>query len=106
MEKIKAYLLKETVSSNDSLAFSIQDKNLFGERSNDKIIYSLPEALFLLEKNKIEIFSKNKKLTKQELIDKFSKIDKRFQIRYSVFKDLREKGYIVKTKIRSRLQNL
>ena len=33
-------------------------------------------------------------------MDKFKRIDKKIQIKYPVFKDLREKGYIVKTALK------
>ena len=56
--------------------------------------------MFLLEKGKVEVFSRNKKLSKEELMNKLRRLDKRFQIRYIVFKDLREKGYIVKTALK------
>ena len=56
--------------------------------------------MFLVEKNKIEVFSGKKELTTQELMSKLVRINKRFQIRYPVFKDLREKGYIIKTALK------
>jgi tRNA-intron endonuclease, archaea type len=100
MEKIQAYLVGEIVSSNSSEAFSLYDKSSFGERKDGKVIYSPVEALYLLEKNKIEISTKTKKLSHDELIRKFKKIDKKIQLKYPVFKDLREKGYIVKTALK------
>ena len=60
----------------------------------------MSEALYLVEKNKIEILQKNKILSFEELLKKLSKIDKKIQIKYPVFKDLREKGHIVKTALR------
>jgi len=33
-------------------------------------------------------------------MNKFKRIDKKIQIKYPVFKDLREKGYIVKTALK------
>jgi tRNA-intron endonuclease len=100
MDKIKAYILGEMVSSNSSEAYSLYEKSSFGERKDSKVIYSPSEALFLVEKNKMEIISNNKKLSHEELTRKFKKIDKKFQIKYPVFKDLREKGYIVKTALK------
>ncbi len=100
MEKIKAYLMGEFISSTDSDAFSLHEKSRFGEISDDKVQYSLTEAIYLVEKGKIEIFSNKKKLSKKELIEKFRKIDKKIQIKYPVFKDLRDKGYTVKTALK------
>jgi len=100
MEKISAYIIGEIISSADSDAFSLYKKSCFGEPKDNKVQYSLPEALFLVEKEKMEIFSKKKKIPKKDLIEKFRKIDKKIQIKYPVFKDLREKGYIVKTALK------
>jgi tRNA-intron endonuclease len=100
MEKIKAHILGEIISSNTSEAYSLQKKSSFGEPVGDKIQYTLSEALFLIEKEKMNIFSRNKKILKKDLMDKFRRIDKKIQIKYLVFKDLREKGYIVKTALK------
>lgn len=100
MKKIKAQLIGETVYTNESEAFSLHKKSSFGEKVGEKIQYTLSEALFLIEKNKIEIYSKNKKIPKTDLFKKFQRIDKKFSIKYPVFKDLREKGYIVKTALK------
>ena len=62
MNKIQAYLVGETISSNSSEAYSLNAKSFFGEKKEDKIIYSPSEALFLLEKGKMEVCSKNKKI--------------------------------------------
>jgi tRNA-intron endonuclease len=100
MEKIHAYILGEIISSNTSEAHLLYKKSHFGEPVGEKIQYSLSEALFLVEKEKMEIFSKNKQIPKKELMAKFRRIDKKIQIKYPVFKDLREKGYIPKTALK------
>ena len=41
-----------------------------------------------------------KEIKENELIKKFHKIDKKFETNYEVFKDLRKKGYIVKTALK------
>ncbi len=100
MQKIKTYLIGETISTNESEAFSLYKKSAFGEPVGEKIQYTLSEAMFLIEKEKIEIYCKNKKISKTELLNKFQRIDKKFSIKYPVFKDLREKGYVVKTALK------
>ena len=100
MEKIKAQLIGESIFTNESEAFSLYKKSAFGESVGEKIQYILSEAMFLVEKEKIEIYSKNKKISKTELLKKFQTIDKKFSIKYPVFKDLREKGYVVKTALK------
>ena len=100
MKKIQAHLIGQTISTNHSEAFSLHKKSHFGEPVSGKIQYSLAEALYLLEKNKIEILQKNKILKFEELLNKLKKIDSRIHLKYPVFKDLRDKGYIVKTALK------
>jgi tRNA-intron endonuclease, archaea type len=100
MKKIQVHLTGEIISTNDSEAHSLCKKSSFGEPVGDKIQYSLSEALYLIEKEKIEILHKNKKIPKKELIPKLRRIDKKIQIKYPVFKNLRDKGYVVKTALK------
>ncbi len=60
MEKILAYVVGESVSSNSAEAFSLYKKSAFGEPVGEKVQYSLSEALFLVEKGKMEICPKFK----------------------------------------------
>ena len=100
MQKIQGYLVGEIVSSNSSESHSLYKKSQFGEKIDNKIQYSFSEALFLVDKGKMEIFLKNKKLSGEELIKKFLRFDKKIQVKYPVFRDLRKKGYIVKTALK------
>lgn len=100
MEKIRANLIGELVSSTCQEAYSLNAKSYFGERRADKIVYSNLEVLFLAEKGRIKIFSKNKEITLEELEKRFGRKDKEIQTKYVVFKELREKGYIVKTALK------
>jgi tRNA-intron endonuclease len=100
MDKIKAYIVGEIISTNSSDAYSLYEKSNLGEKKEGKIVYSPVEALYLVKKNKLEIFSRDKKLSHDELIRRFKKIDNKIQLKYPVFKDLREKGYVVKTALK------
>ena len=100
MEKIKANLVNGEISSNSQEAHFLVEKSNFGEKIEDKIHYLPVEALFLLEEGKLEVFQQNRKLTKQEILTKLQKSDKKLQTKYLVFKDLRKKGYVVKTALK------
>lgn len=58
--KIKAYLTAERVSSNSRAAFDLYSQSRLGEPVDGKIQYSLVEALYLLEKGKLEIIKDKK----------------------------------------------
>jgi len=99
--KIKATLISERITSNTAEAQSLFAKSRFGEKLDDKILYSLPEALFLVQDKKMEIFNhQNKLIPQNKLLAKFQNIDKKFKTKYLVFKDLRQKGYIVKSALK------
>jgi len=76
--------------------------NRYGSLLEDgKVQLSLLEALYLIEKERIQVFDGAKKeISKEEFINKAKKFEKNFWIRYTVFKDLRERGYIVKTALK------
>ena len=100
MAKIKAILSAGKITSNTKLAFSLFAESRFGEKVGEKITYSLVEALFLVEENKMEIYSKEKKLDNKKILHEFEKLDKNFYVKYAVFKDMRKKGYIVKSALK------
>ena len=58
---------------------------------------SLPEAMFLTERGIIEIWKENKKLSIKEFYALCCEIDKEFPQKFTVFRDLRNRGYIVKS---------
>ena len=90
----------QIISSNSSEAHALYKKSHFGELAGEKIQYSLSEALYLVDNGKMDIYSRNKKILKKELINKFRRLDKKIQIKYPVFKDLRKKGYVLKTALK------
>lgn len=98
--KISAQISGETIYSNSAEAYSIHEKSRFGEKVDGKIRYSFYEALFLVEKSKMDVFSNGKIIPPRELVKKMQRFDKRINVKYSVFKDLRTKGYTVKTALK------
>ena len=62
---------------------------------------SLSEALYLYDKKKIVIHDgRNKIIDKEKFIKKASKLESKFWVRYIVFKDMRNRGYIIKTALK------
>ena len=102
MEKkiIEAQLLGNNITSNSKKAYSEFNQFSFGEKIEDKIKYSLPETMFLIQNGKMKLYSNKKIISQEEATKKFLRIDKKYLTKYVVFKDLRMKGYIVKTALK------
>lgn len=97
MEKIIAHLIGNTITSNSREATNFQSSQRLGEKTGDKITYMITEALYLLEKNQIQILDmKDKEIPFKKLLKKLLKTDKRILLKYAAYKDLREKGLIPK----------
>jgi tRNA-intron endonuclease len=99
-KEIIAHLIGTTLTSNSKQAYAYCKQSSFGEHIEDKIKYTLSEGLFLVQNEKMDIYQNNKLLTAEELIQKFTKADKKFPVKYAVFKDLRVKGYVIKTALK------
>ena len=88
------------VADNKDVARALYDRSRFGSLNEDKITYSLHEGLYLLEKGKLEILDNKKKLSASAYVIKAEKAEPKFRIRFVAFKDLRNRGYIVKTALK------
>lgn len=96
----KAYIVGEKVFTNAQDAFVLYEQSRLGEPTEGKIYYSLVEALYLIERGKIELYSGKKKLRFNEFMVLAQKIDSNFHTRFAVFRDMRNRGYIVKTALK------
>lgn len=101
-ELIKADFVGERViTENSDAARELYNQSRYGiVLDNGKVQLSLPEALYLLEKGKLIIGTKKKKFNVEVFLKRAKKHDTLFWIRYCVFKDLRIRGYIVKTALK------
>ena len=89
-----------SASSEAKESKDLYEQSRFGESKEGKILYSLVEALYLLEKDKVDIFEEGKKLDVKEFTKKAVKYEPNFLVRYVVFKDMRNRGYVVKTALK------
>lgn len=89
-----------TESSDEAREFYNQSR--FGNiDSSGKVELSLLEGLYLMERSKIEVKSDNgRKISFESYLKRAKKIEPNFWIRYHVFKDMRNRGYIVKTALK------
>jgi len=95
---VKAELVEDRVILwNKSDANKIFDSGWYGDFVEDRLELALLEAALLLERKKIEISKKRKNMNFKDFYKHCLKVDTRFNIRYAVYKDLRERGFPTRT---------
>jgi tRNA-intron endonuclease, archaea type len=102
VKKIKAVFSKEVVLAEKSPeAVDLYNKSRYGEYVQDKVQYSLVETLNLIERKRLSLKDgKNKGIKIDSFRKKCERIEKNFRVRYAVFSDLRQRGYVVKTALK------
>lgn len=92
-----AILLGTHVVETDSEKNKLFVERGFGELEEDYLVLAPVEALYLSEIKKLKITDKRKWLGFERLLEKFKQSDNDIDIKYLVYKDLRKKGYVVRT---------
>lgn len=101
--KIKSILGGERVITEISdEARELYNQSRFGTLAESgKVELSLLEGLYLIEKGRLEVRNENgKEVNVETFLKKARKIEPNFWIRYCVFKDIRNRGYIIKTALK------
>ena len=102
-EPIKAILSDQhVITENSDVARELYNKSRFGGKlDNGQIQLSLHEALYLLQRDKIEVITPDKEpVTFNDFISKAKETEDQFWVRYCVYRDMRKRGYIVKTALK------
>ena len=102
IKKFTINLVGERLIAQDGgEARSLYDQSRYGELKDNKIQYSLVEGLYLLEKGKVDLLDdKDKVLNFDDFVKKAVKKESNFWIRYVAYRDMRNRGYIVKTALK------
>ena len=102
-EPVKAYLSNERVLTESSdNARELYNQSRYGELLDDgRVQFSLIEALYLLEKKRLIAYdSRKKSIDFQGFLKKSQKAEPNFWVRYCVYRDIRNRGYIIKTALK------
>ena len=69
----------------------------FGEETEDGFVLSLYEAAYLIEKGKLLVEHNGELLAFDEFLRYGEGVDKNFFVKFVVFRDIRDRGYVIKT---------
>lgn len=106
---VKGYLVGDKVIVEDEeyeIALPLYTEKQFGEKHGVKktrLEFSLTESLYLIERNKLGVYSapsSRKALTVAGFVRLANKLEHRFWTRYRIYRELRTRGYIVKTALK------
>jgi len=99
---VNAFMINEMVITEDTdEARELYNQSRFGELIDNKVQLALHEALYLMEKGKITIIDQGKKkIIFEQFLKKAKKVEPNFWTRYCVYKDIRNRGYIIKTALK------
>ncbi len=95
-----AHFSGEKIVSSSPGAFSLYEKSRLGEKKGRKVEYSSVEGLYLVSCGKMSVVVSGKELSEEKLMARLRRKDKKIEIKFDVFSDLRKKGYIVKTALK------
>ncbi len=96
------YANDRILSPSTDAARLLYNQSRFGALVEEgRVHFSMLEALFLIEKQKIVVLNAKKKVISfSRLLELAKHEEKNVWVRYHVFKDLRSRGYIVKTALK------
>lgn len=99
---IQCFIVSDIVQAEESdIAQELYNQSRYGTIDNNHLLLSFIEAYYLFEKEKITILNaRGKEISKQQFLKKAQHKEKQFWVKYCVYRDLRNRGYVVKTALK------
>ena len=94
-EEIQGRLLDDKIHLGPEALPDLYEQGYFGRPKGKGLELSLVEAAYLLDRSRIKIIREGKELDFRAFFQEASSLEKGFEFRYVVYKDLRERGYYV-----------
>ena len=96
------FAIERVLAENSNESREFYNQSSFGKPLEDgKLQLSLCEGLYLMEKGKLEVFDRrNRAIDFESYIRKARKVEPNFWVRYCVFKNMRNRGYVIKTALK------
>jgi len=96
------FMIDKVVTENSNESRELYNQSRYGVMlDNGRVQLSLIETFYLMEKGKLDVYkTKTKLIDSDSFVKKAKKQEPNFWIRYCVFKDIRNRGYIIKTALK------
>lgn len=96
VEPVKGLLQEDLVLVWDELE-NVYEPNYFGKKREERLELNLLEAVYLKEKELLEIEKNGEEIEKERLREIAREGDEEFDKKYEIYRDLRDKGYLVRS---------
>jgi tRNA-intron endonuclease len=95
--KAKGLLAEKGVRIDEKSSVDALSSRGYGAMENDKFTLAFYEALYLSDKQMLEVKDKKgKKMDFQNLLKRYEEVDENAWVHYLVYRDLRSRGYVVR----------
>jgi len=94
--KIRGFLEEKGVRIDEKRSVEELSSRGYGVTEKDALMLTFYEGLYLLDKEMLEVESKNEKVDFHKLLQCYENIDKNAWAKYLVYRDLRSRGYVVR----------
>lgn len=94
-EEIIGRLVSDKISLGQEALSDLYEQGYFGRPKGRGLELSLVEAAYLLDRSRIKVLCEGRELDFPAVFQAASSLEKGFEFRYVVYKDLRERGYYV-----------
>jgi len=94
-EQLKGQLKKDRLELGPEAVSELYEQGYFGRPRGKGLDLSLVESAYLLDRSRIKVFLNGRELDFKAFFQASSSLEKGFEFRYVVYKDLRERGYYV-----------
>ncbi|HNU40272.1 MAG TPA: tRNA-intron lyase [Methanothrix sp.] len=94
-EELEGRLVESRISLGPAALSELYEQGYFGRPRGRGLELSLVEAAYLLDRSRIRVLSEGGELDFPALFQRASSLERGFEFRYVVYKDLRERGYYV-----------
>ncbi len=102
-DTVKATFVKRRVVTEDcDIARELYNQSRYGAMTEDNCVQlSLIEALYLMDKKRLELVDgRNKKIKYNDFLKKAKALEPNLWVRYCVYRDIRNRGYVIKTALK------
>ncbi len=98
---IAALTGERVVTENSDAARELYNQSRFGTLLDGKVQLSFIEVFYLLEKERLLLQDgRGKAINSEQFLKKAQKLDANFWVKFCVFRDIRNRGYIIKTALK------